>query len=346
MKSLRATGYTAMFLPPALLVTGHAVQFDLLLPLCFFVVFPLLRLAIGSVSPGGTRDWTTAERTLLDGFPRIYAAVFAATMLWVLWVVGSRQHQSVQESIEFSLAVLVLGGLAACVAHDLGHRRSAWDRRCGHLISALAGYPFFIFEHWAHHANARDTSAGHCPRADESVWSYAARRAWMAPRAAFASNTRRDLTNGRVLILDDLWLYFALSATVWGAFTVVGGTYGFCLYFTLVLGVPFLLNTITYIQHWGLGDDGPRQLDGIRQIGWDDRSRFQSWLILGISFHHQHHEEAELPYYMYGPTVGAPQLPAEYALLVPVCFVPPLWRRLMKPVLRSWCDRERPTVAG
>lgn len=337
MRSIKALGYTAIFLPPALLAVGHALQFYLLLPLCFFVAFPLLRLATGSVPPGDAEDWSDSERKLLDWLPRIYALLFVVTMAWVLFVVGFQRPDSASDRAQFVLATLVLGGLAECVAHDLGHRRGAWDRRAAHLISALAGYPFFIFEHWAHHAHSRDTASAHCPRVTESVWGYVVRRSWMAPMQAIRLNAELCRNGGGHSIFDDLRLYAALTTVLWSAFALVGGLYGFCIYAVLVIGVPFLLNTITYIQHWGLGtESSAAKLADVTQVGWDDTARFQSWLILGISFHHQHHQDAGRPYYMYGPTVGAPALPAEYAILVPLCFVPPLWRRVMTPVLLAW----------
>lgn len=48
-----------------------------------------------------------------------------------------------------------------------------------------------------------------------------------------------------------------MTAGIWVAFGLAGGVYGALLYLLLVMGVPFLMNAITYIQHWGLGDDGP-----------------------------------------------------------------------------------------
>ncbi len=351
MSSIKALGYTAIFLPPALLVVGHAIQFYLLLPLCFFVAFPLLRLVAGSVLPGEAADWSDSERKLLDWLPRIYALLFVVTMAWVLFVVGFQRPHSFSDRAQFVLATVVLAGLAECVAHDLGHRRGASDRRAAHLISALAGYPFFIFEHWAHHAHSRDTVSGHCPRVAENVWAYVLRRGCKAPMQAVRLNARLCRNGGDHSIFDDLRLYVALTAVLWSAFALVGGLYGFFIYAVLVVGVPFLLNTITYIQHWGLGtESSAAKLNGVTQVGWDDTARFQSWLILGISFHHQHHQDAERPYYMYRPTVGAPSLPAEYAILVLLCFAPPLWRRVMTPVLLAWssgpAETDKRVVSG
>lgn len=341
MMSARPLRYAVIFVPPALLAGGQAFHANWLLPAGFFVALPLLRLVFGSVPLGGTSPWTTADRRVLDWLPRIYAVLFAITMACVLCVATLQPPASPLDCTGFVVSVLVLACLAACVAHDLGHRPLAGDRRAAHLISAIAGYPFFIFEHWAHHAHARDTASAHCPRLDESVWAYALRRGRAVPRQAFAISADCNRTDGLGGVFDDARFYVCLTGVLWIMFGALAGLYGFCLYAVLVLGVPLLLNTITYIQHWGLGDDCPAKLGNVRQLGWDDRSRLQAWLILGISFHHQHHEVPGRPYYTYGPTQGAPMLPAEYAVLVLACLVPPVWRRVMKPVLTSWCASQR-----
>ena len=335
MRSFRSLSYLVIFLPPLLLVAGRELRFDLLLPASFFVGLPALRLVFGSAAAQPILDWTDAVRRFLEWLPRVYSVVLAATMVWIAVTASSFALQSVQERVFFAVAVLVLGGVAECVAHELAHRRNVWDRRAGHVIDAVVGYPFFAFEHWDHHAHASETVAAHCPRVGENVWAYAARRAIRAPRQALALSQRRYRNGMSSSVLDDLRLYVGLTLCTWCGFTVMAGWYGFVLFGVLVLGVPFLLNAITYIQHWGLGDDSGAVPAG-EQIGWDEDANLQSKLILGISFHYQHHRDAGRPYYLYGPTRGAPKLPAEYALMVLVSFVPPLWRLIMLPVLERW----------
>lgn len=46
---------------------------------------------------------------------------------------------------------------------------------------AIAEYPFFMFEHLAHHVHARETASAQCPRYDENVWAYVLRCGLVAP---------------------------------------------------------------------------------------------------------------------------------------------------------------------
>jgi len=146
-------------------------------------------------------------------------------------------------------------------------------------------------------------------------------------------------------VLDRVWLYVGVSCGVAALFVWAGGVYRLVTYVLMSVGVPFLLNTVTYVQHWGLGSDGPAASLKARDLAWDEDSKLQSWIILGINFHQQHHNNSRQAYYTYGATQGAPKLPADYALMVLACFVPALWRRIMDPVLLRWVASAK-TEAG
>jgi fatty acid desaturase len=328
---MRALGFSAIFLPPLLLVAGRVVEFDWLLPLFFFVGIPALRPIFGSLPEGGIRDWTDRERRVLELMPRLYVIPLALVVSFCLWTLNNGLDKYPLQQIGFALAMLVLGGVASCVAHDLMHRRREVDRILARLIMSLVFYPFFVDEHLEHHQLSRDTDSAHCPRNDESFWTFVFRRGFTAPLLAWLSASRR-----RGSIGQSLWLYLSLTLLLTAAFVVAGGWYGLGLAALLFFGVPLLLNGITYIQHWGLGDD-TNTLTG--QGGWDEDSVFQNWLILGISSHMQHHQTPALAYYEYGPSRASPRLPADYAVMFILAMVPPLWRLVMEPRCKAWSTK-------
>lgn len=344
MSALRVIGFATIYLPPCLLVLGRASGQDWLLPAFFFAGLPVLTILFGSVRGRGSDVGPLAQLALL-WMPRLYVVLFVATLYWTLSVLSAGAPSSTISRVFFPIALLVMCGLASCVAHDLLHRSGKGDRLGAHLVAALAGYPFFVYEHLRHHAAPRDTASANCPRHSECVWTYAWRRFWVVPAQSFELS-RTLHRAGRGSIVDWLPLWILVSSGTAVAFSVVGGAYGLMCYGMLVVGVPFLLNTVTYIQHWGLGDDNPHIPAGTRQIGWDDATRLQSWLILGISFHDEHHANPGQAYYTYAPSGSAPRLPSEYALMVLACFVPSLWRRLMVPQLDRWTSGNRPPLSA
>ena len=75
----------------------------------------------------------------------------------------------------------------------------------------------------------------------------------------------------------------------------------------MMVGVAFGVQLITYIQHWGLGDDSiPDRIAYGR--GWEEDCRFQAWVTLSISLHDQHHRDSRRPYYRLELSPDSPRL--------------------------------------
>ncbi|MCO5122381.1 MAG: fatty acid desaturase, partial [Rhizobacter sp.] len=125
------------------------------------------------------------------------------------------------------------------------------------------------------------------------------------------------------------------TALTWIGFTAIAGAPGMYLYLAATLGVVFGVQLITYIQHWGLGDDSiPGRIAYGR--GWEDDCRFQAWVTLSLSLHDQHHRDSRRPFYRIGPSPDSPRLPAGYVLLMFASLVPPVWRRVMATPHQYW----------
>ena len=129
------------------------------------------------------------------------------------------------------------------------------------------------------------------------------------------------------------------------AFEFAGGWRCVVLYATSCLLVAFSIQLVTYIQHWGLGDDSCVDAKA-RGYGWESDCRFQAWVTMGLSLHYTHHQQGALPYYRISLASDSPRLPMGYVLLMFVAFVPPLWRRLMLPALSYWKSQPSSPVPG
>jgi alkane 1-monooxygenase len=207
---------------------------------------------------------------------------------------------------------------------------------CGHLVAGLAGYPMLGYEHLLHHARFGDTAMAEWPRVKESVWSFAARR--------LGRIVRDTLAPGVVLWLRQsagfggakrLRCAVAVSLVTLAAFAAAGGWAGVAIYLGASFGVAFGIQVMTYIQHWGLGDDNLPD-GGDRQYAWEDDCRFQAWLTLSISFHQAHHHASRVPFYRLTLEQGSPRQPAGYVVLMLISFVPGVWRPVMAAVLAEW----------
>lgn len=331
---LKASGYLAVFIPPALLCIGIANGAPWLACAGVFAVAPFLRAVFGDVDETDRFDWSERVATWLDRLPVAYAVSFP---VFVAFALGQIRDGALKGSLGWigaGLSFWTCFIFATVIGHELVHQRRAGRRRLGRLLAGLVGYPVLGHEHMPHHATSGNVEDAEWPAVGESVWRFAARRSLRVCRSAAEYHAAIGAR------LGSWWrggMVESITATLaaWVAFAVAGGAQGAALYGVLAVAVWFAMQAITYLQHWGLGDDSvPGAREG--QYAWEDGCQLQAWLTLSISYHQAHHLAPSRPYYLAGPAVDSPRLPAGYVILLFAALVPPVWRRLMLPALERW----------
>lgn len=328
---LAASGYLSIFIAPALLVLGIEVDKPLLAFGVVLVLYPAARAAFGEVDESPA-EWVEAILTLLHQLPRVYATGLPVALFWLPIGHGAAAAPATPFLLSTGLSLWITLVLSTCVAHELIHRRSDADARLGRWVAAMAGYPLLAFEHLAHHLRAGDVARAEAAATEESVWAYAARRQYIVLQGAIDIILGRAGSERarRALIESCAVTMFCAAVYIAGL-----GWRGGVLYVGTALGVAFAFHAITYLQHWGLGTE---QVPGAppQPLAWEDSCRFQTWVTLNVSCHQAHHRNARRPFYVLAPERGSPRQPASYLILLLLSLVPPVWRRLMMPVLDAW----------
>jgi Fatty acid desaturase len=321
---LRATGYLSILLMPMLLAFGVWLRQPAFAFAVCMLVLPLARTVFGALPAHRSPLWAESVATVLHWLPWLYVIALWLSLAWVLWVSHLGEIDTAGQLIGLGLSLWATLLFATCVAHELFHRRGAREVTLGSLLAGTAGYPLLVDEHLLHHARAAEAGRAECPDLEESAWAFAWRRGGMVLREAAGSpgTTRRTL---------------ALGATgfVAASFLAAGGWPAMVTYLLASAGVMLGVQLITYIQHWGLPHAQGVRSEGT-PIAWEEDCRFQAWITLHTSLHEAHHREPRRPYYQLSLAPNSPRLPAGYLLLLVVCLVPPLWQRVMRPVLEHW----------
>ncbi len=343
---LPAAGYLTIFLMPVLFLLGAIVREPWLAFGVVILVFPLARVVFGAMPATGAPEWRERIATLLHGLPLAFACVLPTSVLAGLVLTVQSEPRGSLATVGLGLSLWMTLLFGTCVAHELIHRRDKRHALVGNMLAGFCGYPVLGSEHLAHHARPGDTHLAEYPFKEESVWTFAGRRMkriaveLLGPGApTWRPSAQSPAVRGT---------RFALLATALtlSSFTLVAGPLGMCLYLGAMLGVVFGVQLITYIQHWGLGDDNiPGRIAYGR--GWEDDCRFQAWVTLGLSLHDQHHRDSRKPFYRIDPSPDSPRLPAGYVLLMFASLVPSVWRRVMAPSHEYWLSNpSSPLSAG
>ena len=326
-RRVKAAAYLLTWVFPVLIPIGYLVDVTALATLTFFVVFPALGCIIGQdqTATEPAPEISRLELAYYKALPLIYVPILYACLGYGAYVVMTKPM------LPWSTGAMVLSlyVVAACgtaVAHELMHHRAWIDKSAARLLWGLTGYGWYQSEHWTHHTHAGDVQIGSTPYAGESVYHFAWRNTIPRPSECppvGAPLHIQDQVSAREWRPDG---GAALLGMVW-AFGWKGGL----LYAGLVAFCVFVVQAITYIQHYGL--ESQHRGPGAMQLAWRDNCFVGNAMSLNINHHSHHHEAPSLPYYRLMTDVNAPRLPASYALMFIIALIPAAWRRIIDPRL-------------
>jgi alkane 1-monooxygenase len=328
-----------------LIPIGYLVDVTALATLTFFIVFPALGCIIGQdqTATEPAPEISRLELAYYKALPLIYVPILYACLGYGAYVVTTKPMLAWSTGA-MVLSLYVVAACGTAVAHELMHHRAWIDKSAARLLWGLTGYGWYQSEHWTHHTHAGDVQIGSTPYAGESVYQFAWRNTIQGLRNAlqwerrFAFRTKYLRENGALtvaLFLGMLWAF---------------GWKGGLLYAGLVVFCIFVVQAITYIQHYGL--ESQHRGPGAMQLAWRDNCFVGNAMSLNINHHSHHHDAPSLPYYRLMTDASAPKLPASYALMFIIALIPAAWRRIIDPrlarfhrqvELRQPCDADTPS---
>merc|ERR1711920_150680 len=104
------------------------------------------------------------------------------------------------------------------------------------------------------------------------------------------------------------------------------------------LGFSFL-ELVNYVEHYGLEREtlpnGKHAKVGAEHC-WNADWFFSNAILFQLQRHSDHHMHAIRPGYALRSFPDAPQLPASYPAMIMLCTIPPLWFRIMDPILDKY----------
>ncbi len=336
----KLAGYPLALGMPLLAPLGVWMDMPWLAPLIVFGVFPILSLLIGedrSLPVVGLRR-ARALLAYLRFLPRLYAAVWMATVAWAAEYVA-RADLTVAGFAWLIVGVGIGSAVAICTAHELMHRRSKFDVLLGRFMSACCLYGHMHVEHLHHHATVGDISAGETAPRGTAIYRFAPRDFVQGLRNAWTVESDRLRRTGEARWHNEVLQDYALALGLAVAFLAVYGAAGLMLFVGQAVFAVYCFEVITYVHHYGLVR-GEREEPG-PQHAWAHHCWLTNCLTFNNTFHSDHHLRPRTPYYELHALRGAPRLPASYFTMFCVALVPALWRRLMDRRLDALAEARR-----
>jgi alkane 1-monooxygenase len=215
-------------------------------------------------------------------------------------------------------------------------------------------YPHFCIEHvHGHHRHVATPADPASARRGENVFAFLLRSITGGLTSAWRIETARVRRLGdQAWSLRDRRLRMPLvAALVYVAVGALWGSAGVVIFFAQGAVAVTLLEVINYLEHYGLTrrEIRPGTFERVGpEHSWNSSHRISNQYLFNLARHSDHHYLASRPYeaLRHFDEGQAPQLPAGYASMLMVALVPPLWFRVMNPLVDEWAQRRSPLGDG
>lgn len=248
----------------------------------------------------------------------------------------------------YTFGVILIIGLQSghhfLVAHEIFHKRGKIHRVFGVITMWKSLYMHFFIEHnYGHHKNVGTHEDPATSRKGESLYHFLPRTIIGSYRSAWNIEKRRmTKINGYKThwVIQNKMVCFTLGYFLMMMFIYkVFHLKGFIIYLSMAIISVFTLETINYIEHYGLvrKEIAPGEYEKVNVThSWNAPQRFSNYMLFKLQRHSDHHENSYKPYQVLSSKDESPMLPHGYMWCLIVSYFPSIWFRTMDRVLTAW----------
>lgn len=310
-----------------------------------FLVIPLVDQLTGITKAG--LDPAAGERALF--FHRLITWIWVPIQLGVIFstlaVVGDNASLSGLELTGLGVALGILtGGVGITYAHELMHQTNRFERALAEILMTSTLYGHFCIEHvHGHHIHVGTPKDPATARHGQSLWRFIPQTLTGSLASAWTIQRMRMQRRNLPLwhLSNPFCRYLAAYAVYLAVAYLLAGFTGIALFIFQAAVAILLLETINYVEHYGLAR---RMLPTGRyervepRHSWNASHRLTNYFLINLQRHSDHHKNPQrrFPVLQHFDEKDAPQLPFGYPTMVLIAMVPGLWFRVMNPRVEAW----------
>lgn len=257
-----------------------------------------------------------------------------------LWTITSRELVW-YEYVGITTAMgLACGALGINVAHELGHRGKKYEQLLSKALLLTSLYMHFYIEHnRGHHKNVSTPNDPATSRLNESFYAFLPRTvfgSWMSAWHLESQRLKKLKLNFWNPLHNEMLRFQIIQVLFVAAIYAVFGWVG-AVGFVAAATIGFsLLEIVNYIEHYGLLR---KQLpNGAYERvkphhSWNSDHELGRIFLFELTRHSDHHFNPGRKYQILRHFENAPQMPTGYLAMMPLALIPPLWFRVMNPLV-------------
>ena len=306
-----------------------------------FVALPFLDLITGSQSKNLSKDEVNNKKSKWIFDVMLYLNLpIVFGLLWLVFSKVQTQEYAAYELIGLGLSAgILLATNAINVAHELGHRAPYFERFMSKCLYMPCLYMHFYIEHnFGHHMNVATPDDGATAKYNQTVFSF-----WITSvTKQYMDAWKRQMNllrsgNYSFISLKNDMLWYHLIQPIY----LFGVGYFFSLnvmLFAIAIGVvSFLfLESINYIEHYGLRrfkTPSGRYERVQPHHSWNSNFNIGRIVLYELTRHSDHHFKSSKKYQLLNSYEQSPTLPLGYPASILLSFIPPLWFKIMNPLV-------------
>ncbi|TNE66692.1 MAG: alkane 1-monooxygenase [Alphaproteobacteria bacterium] len=309
-------------------------------PVFFYVFIPLIEGLVGTDRSNPPREAIPALRD--DTYYR-WAAFSALPVCYLVWIMGAWFVSVAPLGLNGYIAITVANGLmgagALNTAHEVGHRRDRTSINVARFLLCLCGMGHFRIEHnMGHHVQVATPEDSATAMMGESFYQFVLhelpggiRRAWRIEKTRLGRKGKSAFSLENEVLVNTL-----ITVGIYAALTIAFGLIVLPYLLAGALLSNLMLSSANYVEHYGLMRE--KRADGSYERvqphhSWNANHVISNVLLFHLQRHSDHHAHAERPYQCLRHFDSSPQLPAGYFTMFMAAWNPPIWFRIMDPLV-------------
>ena len=302
-----------------------------------FVLIPILELIL----PIDNQNYNeiTIQRRLNTRFYDFILYVNVPIVFGVLYYTLHRfsfDALSYYERIGMILSLgVILGANGINVAHELGHRSTFIEKMLAKLLLIPSHYTHFYIEHnHGHHLHVSTPEDPSTAKYNQNLYAFWIQTVCGTYTKAWKIQLQLNTLEKRNLfsLKNDMFWFTIIQFIYLSGVYFCFGIKGFTLVFLSGIVGFLLLETINYIEHYGL-----RRLPTVsgryervsEKHSWNSNHILGRIILYELTRHSDHHYKSQKKYQVLACHEESPQMPYGYPTSMVLSFFPPLWFKVM-----------------
>ncbi len=232
------------------------------------------------------------------------------------------------------------------LAHELGHRAHKTEQFLAKTLLLSSLYMHFFIEHnKGHHKRVATKEDPASAQLNESVFHFYFRSILGSYKSAWGiANTEMKKRKLPAFHYKNEMLQFQLIQILFLTGIAILFNVQTMILFLAAAGFGiFLLESINYIEHYGLSRNSiaPGKYERpLPHHSWNSNHVLGRVMLFELSRHSDHHYLASRKYQILRHHESAPQMPTGYPGMLVLAHVPPLWFKVMNPLVEKYSKRQ------